>query len=102
MSLLKRSTSKRDKARKVVSQKTKSAKKSARRWGLKQAVQKVVPKRALLVVGGLLAGIGAVVFKKRGSSGGAAAPPPPPAPAPPPPPPPPPPTEAPEAPDSAE
>jgi hypothetical protein len=89
MTLIKRNTSKRAKAQKVVTKKGKAAKKSAKRWGIKRAVQKFVPKRVAVLAGGAVAAVaGALAVKKRkGSSDTPAYTPPTPPPAPPEPPP---------------
>jgi hypothetical protein len=65
MSILSRSTSKRDKARRAVRKKSKQAK----RWGVRKTVQKVVPKRVLVIFGGAGTAVAAAtVAKKRSGS----------------------------------
>ena len=61
---------KRDKSRKARAQKTarkstKAAKKTVKAWGVKKVVQKVVPKRALLAIGGGLATVGALFAARK-------------------------------------
>ena len=66
MSLLKRSTSKRDKARRTVAKKAKSAKRSAKRHAPSQGLGK----RGIAAVGGALAAVaGLFAIKKRKGSG---------------------------------
>jgi hypothetical protein len=65
MPLIKRDTSKKAKATKAVRRSSKAAKKTVKAWGIKKVVQKVVPKRALLAIGGGLAGLGALLTVRR-------------------------------------
>jgi len=95
---LRKQQSKGGQARKAVAKKTKSTKKSVKRWGIKKILARVIPKRALVIAGGAAAAVaGALALKKRGGSSETPSYEPPSA-APPPPPPP---TEAPDEPDAA-
>jgi hypothetical protein len=71
MTLLKRSTSKRDKARKAVQGKAKSAKRTAKRKIVFTLAKRFVPTRALVVLGGAGAAVVAAVTLKKKRGGGA-------------------------------
>lgn len=79
MKLIKRNKSKRARA-------VGATKKTVKAWGVKQVVQRVVPRRALLAIGGGLAGVGALFAarkrKAKAPEPPAWTPPPPPPPAP--------------------